>query len=102
MSKKAQLLFGTLIVAASLVVSLLLIELAIRFLTPSPQIKNGKIVQAQAAERPKRYYVPTTANSLRGNTASIQKPKDIFRISVVGDSFTFAPKMQYFDAFPFT
>jgi lysophospholipase L1-like esterase len=101
MSKKVQLLFGTLIVAASLVVSLLIIELAIRFLIPSPQIKNGKPVQQKFAERPKRFYIPTTANSLRGNTSAIQKPSDTFRISVVGDSFTFAPKMQYFDAFPF-
>lgn len=101
MSKKAQLLFGTLLVAASLVVSLLIIELALRFLTPSVKIKNGKPVREQVAERPKRYYVPTTANSLRGNTSSIDKPNDTFRISVVGDSFTFAPKMQYFDAFPF-
>lgn len=53
------------------------------------------------AERPHLYYLPAAAHSARGNVFSPIKDPKATRISVIGDSFTFGPKMQFFDTFPF-
>lgn len=45
------------------------------------------------------YYLPADARSLRAAHYD-SKPQGTFRIAVIGDSFSFAPYMQFDDAFP--
>jgi lysophospholipase L1-like esterase len=101
--KQKQIILGIALTIFSIIFSFGLLELGVRvveFVVNPPKAKVMK-PRPQFPERPQRYYLPTTSSSLRGNTSEIEKSKDTFRISVVGDSFTFAPKMQFFDSFPF-
>jgi hypothetical protein len=52
---------------------------------------------AHLPERPRFYYLPKSSASMRGNLPS---HGERFRVAIVGDSFTFGPKMQFDDAFP--
>ncbi len=56
--------------------------------------------KAQWQDRPNFYYLPEDAENLQGNIHSKQKDPGAFRIAVIGDSFTFAPFMQFDDGFP--
>lgn len=51
-------------------------------------------------DRPAFYYKPETSNSMQDFHFTKKKAKNIFRIAVLGDSFSFAPFMQFDDAFP--
>ena len=51
------------------------------------------------SDRPKAYYVPADATTAQDRPYSPQKPDGVFRIAVVGDSFSFAPYMQFDDTF---
>lgn len=55
---------------------------------------------AAPSERPYTYYLPPQAHSARGNVFTLVKDPKIKRIAVVGDSFTFGPKLHFFDTFP--
>lgn len=46
------------------------------------------------------YYLPESSPDARNCAYSKSKPTGTFRIAVVGDSFTFAGKGQFDDAFP--
>lgn len=50
-------------------------------------------------DRPKSYFIPEGATSLQDKAYPAKKPPNTIRIAVVGDSFTFAPYMQYDDTF---
>ncbi|MCB0329898.1 MAG: SGNH/GDSL hydrolase family protein [Bdellovibrionales bacterium] len=52
------------------------------------------------SDRPSFYYAHELMPSSQDFPHSPQKPENTFRIAVVGDSFTFAPYMQFIDAFP--
>jgi hypothetical protein len=72
-----------------LVIALGIGELIIRAL-PSPQTWN---------DRPPYYFKPTNAETLQDYRYPSKSAED-FRIAVIGDSYSFAPYMQFTDAFP--
>lgn len=51
-------------------------------------------------DRPLFYYRAVGAPQMQGPPYAVPKPPSTFRIAVVGDSFSFAPYMQYTDTFP--
>lgn len=53
-----------------------------------------------ASDRPGYYYMPARSSSMRDYDPLVPKPDHTFRIAVIGDSFTFAPEMQFDDTFP--
>lgn len=52
------------------------------------------------SDRPKFFYNPPTATTLQDYPYPASKAPNTFRISVVGDSFTFGPHLQFDDTFP--
>lgn len=72
-----------------LVIALGIGELIVRAL-PAPPTWN---------DRPPYYFKPTNANTLQDYQYPT-KPAENFRIAVIGDSYSFAPYMQFTDAFP--
>lgn len=54
----------------------------------------------QWSDRPKSYYIAENSKTFQDYSYETQKPANVFRIAVIGDSFTFAPYMQFDDAFP--
>ena len=57
-------------------------------------------IAARWSDRPKYYYRSHKSTSLQGNVYDAVKPKDTFRVAVVGDSISFGPHMQFDDTFP--
>lgn len=51
-------------------------------------------------DRPKFYFGHLGQKNLQDYPYSSEKPVNTFRIGIVGDSYTFAPFMQFTDAFP--
>lgn len=86
------ILLNAVTAAAGLVFVLALVEAAVRAALHSPQ--------AARSDRPQYYYVPDTSDTLQDYPHAEPKPEDIYRVAVIGDSFTFAPGMQFDDAFP--
>lgn len=80
----ARVIFGVLL-------ALFMAEIAFRCLPSTQKIRWS--------DRPKEYYIPENAPNLQDGAYPRQKPANTFRIAVVGDSFSFAPHMQYDDAF---
>ena len=78
---------------SSLAFCFLLLEVSVRLLS-----KNSK--ETQWNDRPRFYYLPSGARSLRVAKIESEKDANAFRIAVIGDSFSFAPYMQFDDAFP--
>jgi len=71
--------------------SLLAIEILFRLLwRPDPKWND----------RPFAYYKPELSETMQDYPHDPQKRPADFRIAVVGDSYTFAPFMQFTDAFP--
>lgn len=56
--------------------------------------------QAAWSDRPPFFFQHERSPTLQDYPIEPQKPENTFRIAVVGDSFTFAPYMQFTDAFP--
>lgn len=75
-----------------IVISLALIEVVFR-LMPSGRAPVWN-------DRPIPYFVPEAARTFQDVGYNPVKPEGVYRIAVIGDSFTFAPYMQYDDAFP--
>lgn len=76
-----------------LIISLLAVEGLIRV--------AGKFqTKTTWTDRPAAYYKAESSKTLQDYAYSEQKDPNKFRIAVVGDSFTFAPYMQFDDAFP--
>ena len=76
----------------SCLVALFMLELVFRILP------EGK--KESWSDRPKFYYQHASTDTLQDYPYKDQKDSGVFRIAVVGDSFTFAPYMQFDDAFP--
>ena len=53
------------------------------------------------SDRPKFYFASPKVPSMQGLPYELPKPEGRFRVAVVGDSFTFAPFMQFTDTFAF-
>lgn len=77
----------------SLFLCLLIFEGAFRLISMST-------LKAHWQDRPLYYYNLQGSPSLRAIKNETAKSPQAFRIAVVGDSFSFAPFMQYDDAFP--
>jgi hypothetical protein len=52
------------------------------------------------SDRPTFYFRSPAVPSMQDYPHVVPKPDSIFRIGVIGDSFTFAPYMQFTDTFP--
>lgn len=74
-------------------VALLMVEIVFRaaglFSTPAKKW----------SDRPEYYFKDQAASTIQDYSYSEEKPGDVFRISVIGDSFSFAPYMQFTDTF---
>ncbi len=81
----AMTLFGVL-------ASLVIIEIAFRFATPPPPVKWK--------DRPASYFIGESSLTLQDYPHAPKKPPQTYRIAAIGDSFTFAPYMQFDDAYP--
>ena len=79
-----------LILLVGLISSLFIFEVAFRFIYSPPKSWN---------DRPATYYIPENAEVLTDAKYPAKKGPNTFRIAVVGDSFSFAPYMQYDDTF---
>lgn len=81
-------LFGT-------ALALGLLEILVRVAVPSKGAEGPGW-----SDRPSFYFRSPGAPSMQGYPYNPQKPSGAFRVAVIGDSFTFAPYMQFTDAFP--
>ncbi len=61
---------------------------------------RGAKSQVAWSDRPAFYFQHEGSATLQDFNYQKQKPPNTFRIAVVGDSFSFAPYMQFTDAFP--
>lgn len=75
----------------SVIVSLVIFEIGFRLVKP---------VKISWSDRPKEYVIPEDAPTFQDYPHEAVKPKGVYRIAVVGDSFTFGPYMQFADTFP--
>ena len=83
-----------LVMALGLLLGLLGVEAIVRAF-----IYRGQVA-ASWSDRPKFYYATEQTDTLQDYRYKKTKSEDVFRIAVVGDSFSFAPFMQFTDAFP--
>lgn len=88
-----RLFLGPLIASLGLLLALVVVEITFRI------ISNFRS-QIYWSDRPQTFYFPKDAVSKQDFPYQVQKPANTFRIAVVGDSFTFAPYLQFDDAFP--
>ena len=84
-----------LISLGSLLLALGLGEVGARIIIPASQEAKATKVR----ERPKLFFMPKHSPTLQDQAYSRAKPEGVFRIAVIGDSFSFAPQMQYDDSF---
>ncbi len=54
----------------------------------------------QLSDRPQYFYIPSDAKTFQDESHIHDKQPGVFRIAVLGDSFTFGPDMQFDDVFP--
>ncbi len=87
------LLLGFLVSLIGIVFSLILLEIVVRLFLLKGSTAEGW------SDRPAYYYKPLQSETLQDYPYGPKK-EDLFRIAVVGDSFTFAPYMQFDDTFP--
>lgn len=78
------------LVIGGVVAALVVIEILFRLLYRPPVAWN---------DRPKGYFIPQNATVLTDRAYSPTKRPGTVRIAVVGDSFSFAPYMQFDDTF---
>jgi hypothetical protein len=88
--------FGPLLAGTfGLAVALVLLEVVVRLTVP---------VRSAAgpgwSDRPRFYFRSPLVPSMQDFPHEAVKPANVFRIATIGDSFTFAPYMQFTDAFP--
>lgn len=76
----------------STAVALIGIEVTIRVLERRPR--------STWSDRPTLFFMPSSATDMEDAAYTSIKQSDVFRISVLGDSFTFGPRMQLEDTFP--
>lgn len=75
--------------------SLALVEGGIRF-------AEGRLSGRRSSwsDRPRYYFRPEASETMQDYPVKRPKPSQTFRLAVIGDSYTFAPYMQFTDAFP--
>jgi lysophospholipase L1-like esterase len=78
----------------SIVVALIVFEVGFRI------VGAGSAAANKWTDRPKAYFLHQDSPDFRDYPYSATKQNGVFRIAVIGDSFTFAPYMQFDDAFP--
>lgn len=81
-----------LVALSAVLVSMIVLELAVR-------VPLARAPSTPTSDRPRTYYLPAMANSLRGNVFTPEL-KSGPRICIIGDSFSFGPGLQFFDTFP--
>ena len=74
--------------------SLGVVELAVRLFVPLRAEKGPGW-----SDRPSFYFKDPRAASMQDYSYEVPKPSDVFRIAAIGDSFTFAPYMQFTDTY---
>lgn len=80
------------LLSIGLVVSLCAVEVAVRV--------AGSVVKPTTwTDRPYAFFLPSDSHSLQDADPHPKAP-GVFRVAVVGDSFTFGPHMQLGDTFP--
>jgi hypothetical protein len=89
-----QLLGGILVSLLGLAIGLLGVEATVRFLE-----SKGSTTK-QWSDRPPFYFQHENSPTLKDYPYPQEKAPGTFRIAVVGDSYSFAPYMQFTDAFP--
>lgn len=92
MSRSSRVATGASLALFGIIAALTVIEGGFRLFGPRPPVRWN--------DRPARYYVPENAETLQDYPHAPAKPEGVYRIAVVGDSFSFAPYMQFDDAFP--
>lgn len=91
---KVGILGGIFIALFGVFASLVALEIAFRVLTVF------KSEPPKWSHRPKFYFAAEGNDTLQDYVYPEIKPANEFRVAVVGDSYTFAPYMQFTDAFP--
>lgn len=76
-----------------LVLALVAVEIGFRVINPP------MVATEPWDDRPAFYYSAEGASTLRDRGYPEQKPTGVFRVAVVGDSFSFAPYLQFDDTF---
>ena len=84
-------LVALVLILFGLACSLGAIELAFRLIHRAPQTWS---------DRPFAYFKNESSATLQDYNYSSKRPANVFRIAVIGDSYSFAPYMQFTDAFP--
>jgi len=79
---------------SGVLISVLCFEILFRLLIPATGPKK-----IGWTDRPYAYFMPEGATTLQ-DASPTPKREGVFRIAVVGDSFTFGPNMQLADTFP--
>lgn len=92
-SKTKTYLINAVFLTISLVITLVVLELAFRLLSPKKRIKRWN-------DRPLHYFVSSDAQNMQDKMYPAKKEPGVFRVVVVGDSFTFGPYLQLDDTFP--
>lgn len=87
------LLFRLLLAGIGLAFAALLLEIGLRFITLNPTHSKTW------SDRPGAYFSHQNSLTLQELTHQSIKPKGVYRIAVVGDSFSFGPYMQFDDTF---
>jgi len=88
------LLVGSLVSLIGLIVAIAAGEVVVRFVEwRSSQVKKWE-------DRSKEYFKPELAKTMQDFFYSEKKEEGVYRIAAIGDSFTFAPYMQFDDTFP--
>lgn len=77
-----------------LLAALTLIEVGFRVTQP------WLIHRGHVSHRPDVYYFPASASDPSGFPSTAEKKPGAFRVMAIGDSFTFGPKLQVYDAWP--
>ena len=73
--------------------SLLLVEVVFRIFISGSTAPKWR-------DRPASYFISEKSETFQDYAHSVIKAPNTYRIAVIGDSFTFAPYMQFDDAFP--
>ncbi len=94
MGKIRSCITGFFIALASCLVALGLVEVCVRYFF------LGRAPAAGWTDRPPYYFRAEASKTLQDYAHETQKPEGVFRIAVIGDSYAFAPYMQFTDAFP--